>query len=112
MQTTNLNFPIVVLGRDIKITPAIRYYAISHIRRVHLDYPRITDAKVTCWREHHEVVVSISFRCADHIHIEAKAHGLTVEAGIDLAFDKAERQMRKRNTRRLQAQQEPAGVAC
>jgi putative sigma-54 modulation protein len=106
MKAQNLDLPIVVLGRDIKITPALRYYAITHIRRIHQEYPKIIDAKVTCWQDHHDVVVSLTFRCAGHIHIEALAHGMTVEAGIDLAVDKAERQMRKQNTRRLKAQHE------
>jgi ribosomal subunit interface protein len=106
MQTQSLDFPIVVLGRDIKITPALRYYAITHIRRVHRKYPKIIDAKVICWQDDHEVGVGLTFRWAGHIQIEALAHGMTVEAGIDLAFDKAERQMRKQNTRRLKAQHE------
>ena len=106
MKTQNLDFPIVVLGRDIKITPALRYYAITHIRRVHREYPEIIDAKVICWQDDHEVGVGLTFRWAAHIQIEALAHGMTVEAGIDLAFDKAERQMRKQNTRRLKAQHE------
>jgi putative sigma-54 modulation protein len=109
MQSQNLDFPIVVLGRDIKITPALRYYAITHIRRVHREYPKIIDAKVICWQDDHEVGVGLTFRWAGHIQTEALAHGMTVEAGIDLAFEEAERQMWKQKVLRLKVQHERGG---
>lgn len=105
MRTFTLDFPITVLGREMKITSEIRHDAMTHIRRTHQDSPKIVDAKVTCWKDHHEVNVSINAHCAGGIRRSAEARSETVEAAIDLAFNKLERQSRKSNTRRLISRQ-------
>ena len=46
MQTNNVNLPITVTGRHVSITEAIRDHATSKLDNIHLDYPKIIEAKV------------------------------------------------------------------
>ena len=46
MQTKNVNLPITVTGRHIDITDSIRDYTLKKVEGLHLDYPRIIEAKV------------------------------------------------------------------
>ena len=39
MQKHNVNLPIIVTGRHVDITEAIRDYAHKKIESLHLDYP-------------------------------------------------------------------------
>jgi len=46
MQVHNVNLPITVTGRHVEVTQAMRDYAQKKLQGLHLDYPRIIDAKV------------------------------------------------------------------
>ena len=46
MQIHNVNLPITVTGRHVSVTEAMRDYAYKKVENLHLDYPRIIDAKV------------------------------------------------------------------
>ena len=46
MQVHNVNLPITVTGRHVSVTEPMRDYAQKKIENLHLDYPRIIDAKV------------------------------------------------------------------
>ncbi len=46
MQTQNVNLPITVTGRHVSITEPIRDYAHKKIEGLHLDYPKIIEARV------------------------------------------------------------------
>ena len=90
---------ITVTGRHVTVTPAIEDYARKKIEHIHIDFPRILDAhfilEVDKFRQRAEVVL----HCGNHIHIEASDTHEDLYAAIDLAVDKAERQMRKHKTR-------------
>lgn len=103
MQIHNVNLPIVVTGRHIEITDAIREYSHKKIEGLHLDYPRIIEAKIILDVEHHRQIAEIILFCADHIHIEVKSTTEDIYASIDESISKIARRMRKFKTRLLKS---------
>ncbi|MES2507244.1 MAG: ribosome-associated translation inhibitor RaiA [Verrucomicrobiota bacterium] len=103
MQKHNVNLPIVITGRHIEITEAIREYSHKKIESLHLDYPRIIEAKIILDVEHHRQIAEIILFCADHIHIEAKSTTEDIYASIDESISKIARRMRKFKTRLLKS---------
>lgn len=103
MQKHNVNLPIIVTGRHLDITDAIREYSHKKIESLHLDYPRIIEAKVILDVEHHRQIAEIILFCADHIHIEVKSTTEDIYASIDESIAKIARRMRKYKTRLLKS---------
>jgi putative sigma-54 modulation protein len=104
MQVHNVNLPIVVTGRHVEITPAIREYAHKKIEGLHLDYPRIIEAKVVLdVQGHHRQMAEIILFCANHIVIEVKSTTEDIYASIDESIAKIARRMRKFKTRLLKS---------
>jgi putative sigma-54 modulation protein len=103
MQKHNVNLPIVVTGRHLEITEAIRDYAHKKIEGLHLDYPRIIEAKVVLDVQHHRQIAEIILFCADHIVIEVKSTTEDIYASIDESIAKIARRMRKFKTRLLKS---------
>lgn len=103
MQVHNINLPIIVTGRHIEITPAIREYAHKKIEGLHLDYPRIIEAKVILDVQGHRQIAEIILFCADHIVIEVKSTTEDIYASIDESIAKIARRMRKYKTRLLKS---------
>ncbi len=103
MQKHNVNLPIVVTGRHLDITEAIREYAHKKIEGLHLDYPRIIEAKVILDVQHHRQIAEIILFCADHIVIEVKSTTEDIYASIDESISKIARRMRKFKTRLLKS---------
>jgi putative sigma-54 modulation protein len=102
MQTVNVDLNITVTGRHIEVTEAIRDYARKKIEGLHLDYPRIIEAKVILDvqapnRQFAEIVLF----CANHITIEASSTCEVLYAAIDETISKIARRMRKHKTRLL-----------
>ncbi len=102
MQTANVDLSITVTGRHIEVTEAIRDYARKKIESLHLDYPRIIEAKVVLdvqppLRQIAEIVLF----CANHITIEASSTSEVLYAAIDETVSKIARRMRKHKTRLL-----------
>lgn len=104
MQTRNVNLPITVTGRHMELTSAIKEYARKKIEGLHLDYPKIIEAKVILdakdIRHHTEIILF----CSNHITLEAEAETTDCYASMDEAIDKIARQMRKAKTRVMKAQ--------
>lgn len=104
MQTANVNLPINVTGRHISITDAIREYAKKKVEGLHLDYPRIIEARVILdvagkTRQSAEIVLF----CANHITIEADTESDDMYKSIDETISKIARRMRKHKTRLLKS---------
>jgi putative sigma-54 modulation protein len=87
----------------VEITDAIREYATKKIESLHLDYPRIIEAKVILDIEHHRQIAEIILFCADHIVIEVKSTTEDIYASIDESTSKIARRMRKFKTRLLKS---------
>lgn len=102
MQTKNTDPHITVTVRHEDITDSLRQYAIEKISNIHLDYPRIIEAKaildVEGSRRHKAEVILF---CANHIVIDASSETDDMYKSIDFTIDKIARRMRKHKTRLL-----------
>lgn len=103
MQVHNVNLPIVVTGRHVEITEAMREYAHKKIEGLHLDYPRIMEAKVILDVQNRIQTAEIILFCANHIVIEVKSDTDDIYASIDESISKIARRMRKFKTRMLKS---------
>ena len=104
MEYNNVDFPVIVTGRHIEITDAIRDYSESKIRHLHMEYPKIMEAKVIVdvqksHRERH--FAEIILYCANHITLEASSESEDLYASIDETLSKVARMMRKEKTKML-----------
>jgi putative sigma-54 modulation protein len=99
MQTANVNLPIVVTVRHEAVTDSLRDYAHKKIEGLHLDYPRIIEAKAILDVQKNRHIAEIILFCANHITIEAHTEGQDMYAAIDETIDKIARRMRKHKTR-------------
>ncbi|MBL9118196.1 MAG: ribosome-associated translation inhibitor RaiA [Verrucomicrobiaceae bacterium] len=105
MQVHNVNLPIVVTGRHVDVTEAMREYARKKVEGLHLDYPRIIEAKVVLdvQKHHNQQMAEIVLFCANHIVIEADSTSPDIYASIDETISKIARRMRKYKTRMLKS---------
>lgn len=104
MQSANLNLPVIITGRHVSITDAMRLHAEKKVQSLHLDYPRIMEARVILdvesgIRHRAEIVL----HCANHITIEASSVTADMYASIDETVAKIARRMRKFKTRMLKS---------
>ena len=95
MQTSNVDTNIVVTGRHVEVTDAIREFATKKIQGIHIDYPRIVEARVIVDVQKDRQVAEIVLCCADHITIQAATVGSDLYAAIDETVTKIMRRMRK-----------------
>jgi putative sigma-54 modulation protein len=103
MQVNNVNLPITVTGRHVSVTEAMRDYAQKKVAGLHLDYPRIIEAKVLLNVEQDRHIAEIILFCANHIVIEADTTTSDMYASIDETISKIARRMRKHKTRMLKS---------
>lgn len=105
MQVHNVNLPIVVTGRHVEVTEAMRDYAKKKVEGLHLDYPRIIEAKVVLdvQKHHNQQKAEIILFCANHIVIEVDSTTTDIYASIDESISKIARRMRKYKTRMLKS---------
>lgn len=99
MQTSNVETNITVTGRHIEVTEAIRDFAVKKIQAIHIDYPKIVEARVVVDVQKDRQVAEIVLFCADHITIQASTVGSDLYAAIDETVTKIMRRMRKHKTR-------------
>ena len=102
-QTHNVNLPITVTGRHVSVTEAMRDHAHKKIEGLHLDYPRIIEARFILDVQKEPHTAEIILFCANHIHIEAKTETDNMYASIDETIHKIARRMRKYKTRLLKS---------
>jgi len=101
MQKANVNLPITVTGRHVSVTEAMRNHAHKKIEGLHLDYPKIIEARVILDVQTHGQIAEVILFCANHIHIEAKTECADMYTAIDETMTKIARRMRKHKTRLL-----------
>ena len=101
MQTENVNLPITVTVRHEAVTDSLRDYAQKKIEGLHLDYPRIIEAKAILDVQKNRHIAEVLLFCANHIVIEAHTEGPDMYAAIDETISKIARRMRKQKTRLL-----------
>ena len=101
MQTANANPLVTITVRHESVTDALREHAQRKIEGLHLDYPRIIEAKVILDVQKNRHIAEIILFCANHITIEAHTEGADMYASLDATADKIARRMRKHKTRLL-----------
>ena len=104
MQVANVNTPITITGRHTSVTEAMREHAEQKVAGLHLDYPRIIEAKVILdVQKSHRHLAEIILHCANHITIQAHATTDNMYTSIDETAHKIARRMRKFKTRMLKS---------
>lgn len=102
MQTANVNTPINITVRHESITDSLRNYVQKKIEGLHLDYPKIIEAKAVLDVQKNRHIAEIILYCANHITIDASSETHdNMYASIDHTISKIARRMRKRKTRLL-----------
>lgn len=101
MQVANANPHIVITVRHEEMTDSLRTHAKKAIESLHLDYPRIIEAKVIMDVQKDRHIAEIILFCADHITIQASTEGADMYASLDETASKIARRMRKQKTRLL-----------
>ncbi len=101
MQTANANPLVTITVRHESVTDALREHAQRKIEGLHLDYPRIIEAKVILDVQKNRHIAEIILFCANHITIEAHTEGADMYSALDTTADKIARRMRKHKTRLL-----------
>jgi putative sigma-54 modulation protein len=101
MQTSNLNPQITITGRHVEITDALRDFTERKINGLHLDYPRIIEAKVILDVQGRRHSSEMLLFCANHITLEASTESDDLYKSIDETVSKIARRMRKFKTRLL-----------
>lgn len=99
MQIANVNLPVTLTVRHESVTDSLREYVARKIEGLHLDYPRIIEAKIILDVQKNRHVAEIILFCANHITIEAHTESADMYASIDETIDKIARRMRKHKTR-------------
>lgn len=91
---------VVVSGRNIEVTEALRDYATRKIGRIGRHFAVPIQAQVTLWVEkgRHGVEVTVPLP-VNGMLLRAEVEEPDMYASIDLAVDKLERQIRKFKTR-------------
>ena len=103
MQIKNVNLPITVTGRHVTVTEAMRDHAYKKVEGLHLDYPKIIEAKVILDVQKNRQKAEVILHCANHITIEADTETDDMYASIDETLSKIARRMRKYKTRMLKS---------
>ena len=101
MQIANVHPPVTVTGRHLAITAAINDYAQKKVEGLHLEYPRIIDARVILEVDKYRHRAEVVLVCCNHITIEASEESSDLYASMDQTISKIARQMRKYKTRLL-----------
>lgn len=105
MQTANVNTPVNIVVRHESISDSLRDYVHKKISGLHLDYPKIIEAKAVLDLQKNSHKAQIVLYCANHITIDASSESLeNLHAAIDDTISKIARRMRKHKTRLLKKQ--------
>ena len=96
MQTANVNLPITVTVRHESVTASLREYAKKKIEGLHLDYPKIIEAKAILDVQKNRHIAEIILFCTNHITIEAHTEGRDMYVALDETIEKIARQLAER----------------
>ncbi len=95
MQSANANTHITVTVRHEEVTDSLRDYATKKIQGLHLDYPKIIEAKAILDAHKNRHHAEIILFCANHIVIDASSDNKDMYAAIDETISKIARRMRR-----------------
>ncbi len=101
MQSANLDPKITITVRHEQATDSLKQYATSKIAGLHLDYPKIIEARAILDVQGKRHTAEIILFCANHITIDASSETEDMYKSMDATIDKIARRMRKYKTRLL-----------
>ncbi len=101
MQSANLDPKITITVRHEHATDSLKHHATSRIAGLHLDYPKIIEARAVLDVQGKRHNAEIILFCANHITIDASSETGDMYRSIDETIDKIARRMRKYKTRLL-----------
>ncbi len=104
MQTRNADPLVTITVRHETVTDSIRDFVQKKIGSLHLDYPKIIEARAILDVQKNRHIAEIILFCANHIVIDASTEGKDMYAAIDSTIAKIARRMRKHKTRLLKRQ--------
>jgi len=99
MQSANLEPHITITVHHEQATAFLKEYATSKIEGLHLDYPKIIEAKAILNVQGKRHSAEILLYCANHIAIDASSETEDMYKSIDKTIDRIARRMRKYKTR-------------
>jgi putative sigma-54 modulation protein len=102
--------PVEVTVRHMNVSDTIQAYARSKAEELSEDFPRIEHVHVIIDREKRNKVVSVVVQARNHVHVEAEEAAENLRAAIDVATEKAERQLRKLRDKVQEHRPKPAKV--
>jgi len=91
--------PLVLSGRGVSLTPALKTLVAGKLARLDRTLPRILDARVVCTAEKFRRTVRITLR-ARRRTFASKATAPDLATAIDAAVDALRRQTREAKARR------------
>ena len=107
MQSANLDPHVTITVRHEESTDSLKGYTFRKITGLHLDYPKIIEAKAILDVQGRRHRAEIILFCANHITIDASSETVDMYRSIDETIDKVARQMRKHKTRLLKQHRPP-----
>ena len=110
MQSANLYPHVTITVRHEESTDSLKGYTFRKITGLHLDYPKIIEAKAILDVQGRRHRAEIILFCANHITIDASSETVDMYRSIDETIDKVARQMRKHKTRLLKQHRPPGEV--
>ncbi len=110
MQSVNLDPHVTITVRHEQATDSLKGYAFRKIAGLHLDYPKIIEAKAILDVQGRRHRAEIILFCANHITIDASSETIDMYRSIDETIDKIARRMRKHKARLLKQHRPPGEV--
>jgi len=98
------DYTVNITARHMDLTEAMREHCRERLSRIHMEYPRIMEAKFILDAQPHAGdghIAELILHCANDITIEASTETKDLYEAIDLTMAKVERQMRKEKTKHL-----------
>lgn len=86
---------IHITGRHMEITDAIREYVYGKIQHDLSDFPRIESVHVILDLEKYRQIAEVVIQAPNHIRVEAKTVSDDLYNSIDMASEKAAKQIRR-----------------
>lgn len=95
---------IKVTGKNIEVTEAIRDYIEKRLERLEKFEGKNTDINVVCSVEREDQIIEIQIN-SDGEFLRVEERNEDLYASVDLAIDRAERQLRKEKEKRVERNQ-------
>lgn len=90
---------IEITVRHIDVSPGLQAYARERAEILSAEFPRVEYVHVILDAEKHRRMAEITVQGKNRIRVEADAETENIQASLDAAFEKVERQLRKHRDR-------------